>query len=235
MNIHIFQHVPFEGPGIIIDWSIANGHHLSTTPFYAHDYQLPEATAIDMLIIMGGPMGVYDEAIHPWLKEEKTFITSFLRENKPILGICLGAQLLAVCSGAAVQAAPRKEIGWFPVTPTAAAANAPWFYSLLEPHPVLFHWHGDRFGIPAGAVNLACTEANDNQAFLLNGKVLGLQFHAEVAREGLNRMVHEGLHELQQDRYIQSADVILNNPSFDIPHAIMGKVLDHLTAQSHAD
>jgi len=228
MNIHVLQHVPFEGPGIISDWCQSHGHRLEITPLYSPAHGLPAADAVDMLIIMGGPMGVYDEDIYPWLGVEKAFIHTFLQQDKPVLGICLGAQLLAVCSGAIVRPAPKKEIGWFPVKPTAAARNEPWFYSLFENSPILFHWHGDRFEIPKDAIDLAFTEANDNQAFLLNKKALGLQFHAEVNEEGLRQMVKEGLHELQEGTYIQGADVVLASPSFKAAHPIIQAILDHL-------
>lgn len=230
MNVHIFQHVPFEGPGIIADWCLSKGHRMTTTGWYAPEHHLPTPDQVDLLVIMGGPMGVYDENIHPWLREEKAYITSFLQKDKPILGICLGAQLLAVCSGAIVKAAPQKEIGWFPVKPTAAAKDQPWFYSIFESEPVLFHWHGDRFEIPTGAVNLAYTAANDNQAFLLHEKALGLQFHTEIKKDGLFRMMDEGRDELQEGAYIQSADTILSTSCFEGSHHIMRKVLEHLTA-----
>jgi len=228
MNIHVLQHVPFEGPGIITDWCLSRGHRLGITPLYSPDHRLPPEDALDMLIIMGGPMGVYDEDIYPWLKAEKAFIHTFLQRDKPVLGICLGAQLLALCSGAIVRPAPQKEIGWFPVKPTAAARNEPWFYSLFENNPILFHWHGDRFEIPKDAVELAFTEANDNQAFLLNKKVLGLQFHAEVNEDGLRHMVQEGEHELEEGAYIQPAEILLASPSFNRAHPIMQAILDHL-------
>ena len=228
MNIHVLQHVPFEGPGIITDWCLSHGHQMDITPLYSPDHRLPSVDAVDLLIIMGGPMGAYEEDIYPWLKEEKAFIQTFLQQDKPVLGICLGAQLLAVCSGAIVRPAPQKEIGWFPVKPTAAARNEPWFHSLFENNPILFHWHGDRFEIPKHAVDLALTEANDNQAFLLYEKALGLQFHAEVNEEGLRQMVQEGLHELQEGAYIQPAEVLLASPSFDVAHPIMRAILDHL-------
>ncbi|MBN8852414.1 MAG: hypothetical protein BGO55_01550 [Sphingobacteriales bacterium 50-39] len=228
MKIHVLQHVPFEGPGTITDWCRSHGHQMDTTPLYSPDHRLPSTDVVDMLIIMGGPMGVYDEETYPWLKTEKGFIHDFLQLDKPVLGICLGAQLLAVCNGAVVRPAPQKEIGWFPVKQTAAARNEPWFYSLFKNDPILFHWHGDRFEIPKGAVELAFTEANDNQAFLLNKKVLGLQFHAEVNEDGLRQMVQEGLHELQEGTYIQSAEILLASPSFNTAHPIMWAILDHL-------
>src|SRR5262245_15038627 len=118
MQIHYFQHVPFEGLGYIETWLKENGHDISVTRFYESSYQLPPVSAIDALIVMGGPMGVYDEDKYAWLRDEKAFIEDCIRAGKRLLGICLGAQLLSVCLGAAVGAAPNKEIGWFPVKPT---------------------------------------------------------------------------------------------------------------------
>ena len=229
MNVHVFQHVSFEGPGSIADWCFANGHVLSITPLYAAGVVFPEPDAVDLLVIMGGPMSVYDDALYPSLAGEKAFISTFLRTSKPVLGICLGAQLIALCSGVPVGRAAHPEIGWYPVSPTPAAAAFPWLYSLLESRPMLFHWHGDRFGIPPGAVNLASTEANDNQAFVLNdGLVVGLQFHPEMTPELLEQMVAEGRHELQVGGFIQSAVAIMEGAMFGVSRVVMWAVLDHL-------
>lgn len=175
-------------------------------------------------------MGVYDEKAHPWLKAEKAFISEAIRLNKRIIGICLGAQLLAACSGATVKTASHKEIGWFPVCPAEAAHRLPWFRSLLHSHPVLFHWHGDRFEIPPHAQNLASTEANDNQAFILGDRILGLQFHAEVRHKDLEDMVKAGIDELQEGGFIQSASSILQHPPLRQAHQLMRAILDHLAA-----
>ncbi len=228
MNVYVLQHVPFEGPGPIADWCIARDHVLHITPLYAAVTVLPDVSHIDLLVIMGGPMNVYDDAVYPWLVAEKQFIKTFLDTGKPVLGICLGAQLLAVCSGGAVGQAQHTEIGWFPVEPTSAAAAVPWLYPLLVKRPVLFHWHGDRFTIPAGAENLVTTEANDNQAFLLNdGRVVGLQFHPEVTPVLLQQMMAEGRHELRAGGFIQSATRIIEEAAYEEAASMMRAVLDH--------
>ncbi|WP_158559296.1 glutamine amidotransferase-related protein [Deminuibacter soli] len=230
MNVHVLQHVSFEGPEFIADWCAEKGHHLTYTRFYQPGAPLPTQNDVDFLVIMGGPMGVYDTDIYPWLQQEKDFITAFLTTNKPVLGICLGAQLLSVCAGAAVQPAPQKEIGWFPVMPVAATTAVPWLQALLQHNPVLFHWHGDRFNIPAGAVNLAATAANDNQAFLLGNNQLALQFHAEVKPDGMQRMITAGLDELQPGSFIQSADTITGKANFSASNTIMRGMLEQLVA-----
>jgi len=228
MNVHILQHVSFEGPGSIEDWCLANGHAMSVTPLYMPSAVLPDLAGVHLLVIMGGPMSVYDDGLFPWLVAEKRFIRDFLATGKPVLGICLGAQLLALCCGVRVERAPHVEIGWFPVAPSPAAAAVPWLCSLLAPKPVLFHWHGDRFEIPGGATNLAMTEANDNQAFVLNECVVGLQFHPEITPGLLEQMVAEGRHELTKDRFVQSADRILGHAEYRDGGKVIRGVLSYL-------
>jgi GMP synthase-like glutamine amidotransferase len=232
MTVHILQHVPFEGPGMITDWCRSKSHPVSFTRFYAPGFTLPDPASVDLLVVMGGPMGVYDEKDLPWLSTEKTFLAEAMRLDKRILGVCLGAQLLASVAGASVGRAPQKEIGWFEVFPTEAAAGHPWFYALLKDHPVLFHWHGDRFEVPPGASNLAFTEANDNQAFLLGDRILGLQFHGEIRAGDLAPMVKAGSGELQAGKYIQSPSSMLCHPSLEQAHAFMRGVLTHLASVS---
>jgi GMP synthase-like glutamine amidotransferase len=191
---------------------------------------LPSPEGIHLLVIMGGPMNVYDDAVFPWLGLEKAFITSFLRTKKPVLGICLGAQLLALCAGASVGRATHLEIGWFPVEPTPAAAAFPWLQALLASRPVLFHWHGDRLDIPAGASNLVTTKANDNQAFALDGgRVIGLQFHPEATPGLVEQMVAEGREELQESSFVQTADAIAANAAYREAGVVMRGVLNHLS------
>ena len=114
MRIHIFQHVPFEGPGCITDWANTHHHNLTFTRWYEQSDQ-PDMAEVDFLIIMGGPMSVHDETVHPWLKVEKQCILQAIQAGKRVLGICLGAQLIATALGAKVYPNTQKEIGWFPV------------------------------------------------------------------------------------------------------------------------
>jgi len=229
MHIHIFQHVPFEGPGYITQWAEENEHHLSYTRFYEAGYLLPELDSMDALIIMGGPMSVYDEHLYPWLIKEKAFIEDAIQAGKKVLGICLGAQLIAVCLGAYVPTALNKEIGWFPVAPTAECRHVPWFYELFRENPVVFHWHGDKFDIPYGAYNLLSSAANSHQAFIFNEHVLGLQFHPEMTPEGLASLVEHCGHELQQAPFIQEKQAILQaSPMTESGNTLMRKILQQL-------
>jgi GMP synthase-like glutamine amidotransferase len=229
MRVQVLQHVPFEGPGSIADWCVAGGHALNITHLYSSGMELPGVAGIDLLVIMGGPMNVYDDEIYPWLPVEKEFIRAFLATEKLVLGICLGAQLLALCCGAAVGRAAHPEIGWFPVSPTPAAEAFPWLHAVLASEPTLFHWHGDRFDLPVGAENLVTTAANDNQAFVLGGgRVVGLQFHPEVTPVLLEQMVAEGRHELQAAGFVQSAEAIVAGAQYRKSGVVMRGVMDHL-------
>lgn len=145
MNIHYLQHVPFEDLGMIADWIDENGYHSRVSRLYQGE-ALPNVNDIDWLIVMGGPMGVYDEDQYPWLVDEKRCIERAIAKGRVVLGICLGAQLIANVLGARVYPHTRKEIGWFPITLTREGAQSPLFTELPSPFEV-FHWHGDTFDL----------------------------------------------------------------------------------------
>lgn len=209
MKIHYLQHVSFEGPAYLEEWCKNYGHQSSVTKFYEENYTLPGLDYFDALVILGGPMSVYDENLYPWLKPEKDFISLCIGAGKKILGICLGAQLAALCLGAKVTRAAHKEIGWFPVNPTGISWTVPWVYNLFLKSPNVFHWHGEEFQLPEGSLNLLYSRANPNQAFLYKEQVLGLQFHLEVTPEGVLSMLDNCSHELTQEKFVQQrCDII---------------------------
>jgi GMP synthase-like glutamine amidotransferase len=206
MRYHSLQHVSFETPGLLVDEVLSRGHSLRNTALYAGE-RLPSTTEFDVLIIMGGPMSIHDEAEYRWLIPEKELIGAAIREGKMVLGICLGAQLIAAVCGARVYPNPQKEIGFWPVKWVGPA-----FAGVLAgegSEELVFHWHGETFDLPVGAVRLASTEACTNQAYRLGNNVLGIQFHLEVTGEIIREMVgHEGW-ELVEGQYIQSAEEII--------------------------
>ena len=207
-------------------WITRNNHSLSYTHFYEH-YQLPTIDDIDWLIVMGGPMGVYDEAQYPWLAEEKAFIREAIEKGKTVIGICLGSQLIAEVLGAKVYPNKQKEIGWFDVKLLETAKVHPLFVGFEDKFPV-FHWHGDTFDLPARSTHLISSDVCLNQAFLYNDNVLGLQFHVEVTGQTLSGMVENGLHELAQSETIQSAEQILKQTAFiEANNKKMFKLLDY--------
>jgi len=208
MRVHYLQHVSFEGLGYIERWLAENNHIISNTSFFEANYSFPEPEDIDALIILGGPMSVYDESQFPWLQEEKAFITSCILSGKRVLGICLGAQLMASCLGSNVGTSKNKEIGWFPVFPTDESKDVPWFYDLFKNHPTVFHWHGETFDIPQGCLNMLSSGANNNQAFYFNKNIIGLQFHLEATPRTTSLMLENGLEELTENPYIQTEEQI---------------------------
>jgi GMP synthase-like glutamine amidotransferase len=208
MNIHVIQHVSFETPAMILDWAKDNNHTVSYTRMFENAF-FSEAGSIDMLIVLGGPMNVYDENQYEWMKEEKDFIKTFVRTGKPVLGICLGAQLLAEALGAKVYAHKTKEIGFFPVLKTTRAERDELFSDMPDEWNV-FHWHGDTFDIPPGAELMAKTDACRNQAFRRNNCV-GIQFHPEADRSIIEQMVQHGRMELVEGEFIQTEQEILSN------------------------
>lgn len=227
MNVHYLQHVPFEGLGSIASWMRMGGHHLSVTRFFQNDL-LPGVDKIDWLIVMGGPMGACDDDKFPWLSSEKRFIKEAIREGKTVIGICLGAQLIASVLGARVYPNRFKEIGWFPIKMMDAGKNSSLFDFFPENLEV-FHWHGDTFDLPAGAVHIARSEACQNQAFVYAEKVIGLQFHLECTNAGVAQLLENCSEELIEGSYIQTPSRILPcDKDFDSLNGVMGKLLDNL-------
>lgn len=207
MKIHYFQHVPFEGLGNMEDWFQANGHDLSATRFYRDD-ALPELENIDGIIVMGGPMGVDDERVYPWLAAEKKFIAHAVARGVKVLGICLGAQLIASVLGAKVYANANKEIGWFPLHLTPDGLACPWLAGFPQ-ELMVFHWHGDTFDLPEGAKHLAQSSACRHQAFSYRNHVLALQFHLDVKSDNIAEWIENGQSEMIVAPYIQTVQQML--------------------------
>ena len=207
MRIHYLQHVPFEDAANIATWAIDRGHAVSHTRLDL-DEPLPAADAFDWLVVMGGPMNVDEHDIYPWLPREKQFIRQTIDRGTRVLGVCLGAQLAAEVLGGAVTKNRQKEIGWFPVTLTeAGTANS--LLSGLPPQFTAFHWHGDTFSIPPGAIRIAGSAACDNQAFQFGRHVLGLQFHLDYSQASVEKMVQHCGQELVDMPGIQPAQQML--------------------------
>jgi len=203
MRLHIFQHVSFEGMGSIQSWADRAELTTHVTRFYQND-PLPPLKEVTHLIIMGGPMGVYDHQRFPWLVKEKRFIRDVMDAGRSLLGICLGAQLMADALGARVYKNPAPEIGWFPIHKSRAAQSDP-TASFLPQSLEVFHWHGDTFDMPRGARCLAYSEACRHQGFCLNRRIVGLQFHLETTPESLHALIENCSDEIVDGPFIQSA------------------------------
>lgn len=207
MRIHYLKHVSFEDMANIGVWAKDKGHILSKTELYNND-TLPQMEDFDWLVILGGPMNIYEEKTYPWLASEKEFIAQAIAAKKPVLGICLGAQLIADVLGAKVKCNDFTEIGWFPVALTEDAKSSQVFTNLPERF-IAFHWHGDTFEIPSGAVRIAESGGCENQAFVYNDRVIGLQFHIEYSLESINSMLENCGDELVDGKFIQNEEKIL--------------------------
>ncbi|WFB35802.1 type 1 glutamine amidotransferase [Kiritimatiellota bacterium B12222] len=227
MRTHIFQHVPFEGPGNIYPWLVDHHSSIETTHVYQNT-PLPSLESFDVLIVMGGPMSVKDEAQYPWLRAEKAFIREAISAGKSILGICLGAQLIAASLGTEVKANPIKEIGWFPIHGNEYHAGF-----LFPEELTVFHWHGESFELPPDAMLLASSPDCKHQAFQLSGKkVIGIQFHLETNAESLKAIIEHCRHELEPGAKIMPESEMLKKAPqyFEKIHHQMNRLLLYLTS-----
>lgn len=209
MRIHCLQHVDFEGPAFLPVWARGAGHRWTRTLVPEAD-GLPDPGDWDVLIILGGPMGVGDHSTHPWLAAEKAWLGEQLAADRPVLGICLGAQLIAEALGARVAPGPHREIGWY-TAERATEIRDHWLAEVLPSRFETFFWHGDVFDIPRGALPVAGTPGCSNQGFL-HGNSLGLQFHLEVTPEWARHLASRDAGQLVADTWVQTADQILSRP-----------------------
>ena len=176
------RHVPFEDLGLLAPLLAERGHRVRYLEAPTANLSAIDPLAPDLLVVLGGPIGVYENDRYPFIDQEITLLAARLRAQRPTLGICLGSQLMARALGARVYPSGTKEIGWAPIELTAAG-QASCLRHLAE--IAVLHWHGDTFDLPAGAVHLAATPACRNQAFSVGGHALALQFHVEAAGRAL--------------------------------------------------
>ena len=226
MRIHWLQHVAFEGLGSIAGWAAEKDFPVTGSRMFAGD-ALPPISAFDLLVIMGGPMSVNDGAAFPWLVDEKRLIKQAMAAGKMVLGVCLGAQLIASAAGAPVRPSRYQEIGWFPVKKTGAASQVA-IGSALADNVAVFHWHGETFDLPTGAVHLARSKGCENQAFALGDRIVGLQYHLETTPDSANALIDHCRHELVNAPYVQTESEIRSSPiHFERLNDAMDRLLDY--------
>ncbi len=206
MRAHYLQHVPFEGLGSIEAWLLSAGYEITSTKWYESS-ALPNVQDIDLLVVMGGPMSVNEETTYPWLVDEKAFIRRTIESGKPTLGVCLGAQLIADALGGRVFPNTEKEIGWFPVRAVSSPDSAAFTFPEVTE---VFHWHGETFSLPTGAVRIAESEGCENQAFQIGSHVIGLQFHLETTADSAQAIAENCRDELVAGKYIQTESEMLS-------------------------
>jgi GMP synthase-like glutamine amidotransferase len=226
MKVHVLQHVPFEGLGSIETWLSEQGADVQYTRFYQSP-ELPNPRCVDLVIAMGGPMSVNNEREYPWLKQEKQFISEAIRRGVPVVGVCLGAQVIASALGTRVFANRPKEIGWFPIEAVDVDSGA----FRLPPRVTVFHWHGETFELPPGAIHLARSAGCENQAFQIGRNVIGLQFHLETTPASVDLLIQHGRNELVGGPYIQTEQAIREAPasSYAVINQLMREVLYYVT------
>jgi GMP synthase (glutamine-hydrolysing) len=228
MRVQILQHVPFEGPAALEPALLGAGHRVALARLFAGE-PVPCLEDLDWLVILGGPMSVHDEAEHAWLAPEKRLVRRAIEEGRHVLGVCLGAQLVASALGARVRRNREREIGWFEVERVAGAEASPLGHALPERFPA-FHWHGETFDLPHGAVQLARSAACEQQAFALGDRVLALQFHVETTRPAAEALVRHCADELTPGLWVQDASTILAaDAPIEPAQAVMRALVEALT------
>ncbi|MBA1147614.1 type 1 glutamine amidotransferase [Ectothiorhodospiraceae bacterium WFHF3C12] len=231
-SIHVLQHVPFEGPAALGRWADSRGVGLKGCRLF-DDASPPDPAGVGGLIVLGGPMGVHDQEAYPWLRQEKAFIRGVLERRAPVLGICLGAQLIADVMGAPVTRLTHPEIGWHPVHFSPPARSHRLFRDFPETLEVM-HWHGDTFECPAGMTAVGHSEACANQGFFdPGGRVLALQCHLEWDAEQATRLADAAADELASDSpYVQSrADILRADAPFAQGNEWMFRLMDRFFGQ----
>ena len=227
MRIHYLKHVPFEGLGCMEPILLERGHRITHTALYESE-SYADISEIDWLIVMGGPMGIFDQAEYPWLRSEKVYIKEAIAAGKIVLGICLGAQLIADVLGAKVYKNACLEIGWFPITRSATVDHT--LFSTLLPETFdAFHWHGDTFDIPNGAQPLGASKACANQGFILDNRIVGFQFHLETTPESVKNLIENCGDELDGSAYVQTEkDMLASEQRFVQSNRLMRHILECL-------
>ena len=221
MRINVLQHTPNEGPGAIQSWAHDHGHDM----YIYHPYQfgnLPTAKETDLLVILGVPMSPNDD--DEWIGRERVLIKHLLAAHKPIFGACYGAQQIAKTCGAAIKKAPHKEVGWAPVYLKSPAI------SHLPQQLTALHWHEEMFDIPAGAQLLFSSDLVQNQGFLLNGNVIGLQFHFEPEADNVREIaINDNHYPADHNDLHQTATEIIKHGVPAENKGVMYQLLDFIT------
>jgi GMP synthase (glutamine-hydrolysing) len=219
-NILIIKQVEQEGPGLIEKIFATNGWSLKTVELSYNEKLPSDFDETGALVVLGGPMNVYEEKQYPFLKEEEFLIRKALIEEVPVLGICLGAQLLAKTCGARVKKAPQKEIGWYKVEKTGEGKKDTLFNKSPD-HIKVFQWHEDTLDVPEGAVLIAEGKDCKNQGFRVGQNAYGLQFHIEVTEDMIQSWFHSGGKEAVDERILRDTKKIIENYQIEAKQIIL--------------
>lgn len=223
MVIDVLQHVPFEDLAAVRDWGESRGHGFRVHHLYEKAV-LPEAKDISLLIILGGPMSANDT--DHWIEDERKLIRQLIDLQKPVFGICLGAQQIAKALGATVFQGEQKEVGWHPIQTVTT------LFPFVPEKMTVFHWHGEQFTLPDGATRLFGNEVCKNQGFIYRDNVMGLQFHFETTRESMEKLIMHDKDYLGDGVFVQSEEVMkaAELPAENVD--VLNQLLDHLVHTS---
>jgi GMP synthase-like glutamine amidotransferase len=232
MHVHWLQHVPFEGLGTIEPWLRARDARVTMTRLYAGE-TLPDPRGLDLVVAMGGPMSVNDDERLPWLTGEFRFIREAIEGGVAVLGVCLGAQLIARAMGGRVFKNAEREIGWWPITGTSDAPDVPRWARKGASNPV-FHWHGETFTLPNGSERLASSPGCENQAFRIGSRVIGIQFHLETTPALVQALTTNCPEDLAPGTFVEAALTLQSHDASEYAslHGLMTETLDSLTAST---
>jgi len=231
MKLHMLEHEPYEGPTNIDLWAEKRGHLVERTYLY-EEQSPPSPDRFDWLIAAGGSQHVWEEELHPWLAPEKQYLRQALDQNKLILGLCFGAQLLAEALGGRVFSNQHQEIGWHEVTLTPAGRNSFLFKNTPDAF-ITFHWHSDHFTLPPGCLGLASSRPTPHQAFVCPGRpVVGLQFHPEYPLDLVRNYVRSHGHEWVIGPYVAGQETVLaQTEQIQETYWLMETILDNMVRQ----
>ncbi|MCC6544744.1 MAG: type 1 glutamine amidotransferase [Nitrospirae bacterium] len=213
LEVIVLQHIECEDLGTIANAMSQRGIGCKYVRLFEGEPVPHDPGAFSGIIILGGPMNVYEEDKYPYLKDEDIFIKKAVMNDMPILGICLGAQLIAKAAGARVSKGTKKEIGWYKLSLSGDSRRDTLFKTLPEELKV-FQWHGDTFEIPRGAIRLAGSGLFPNQAYRIGSRIYGIQFHLEVTKEMINQWISEYREELSRVDYINVSEIISDTPAY---------------------
>ncbi|MEH7505230.1 type 1 glutamine amidotransferase [Neobacillus drentensis] len=229
MRIHYIQNDPLATLGYIEEWVDKKNYSLSFTRMFENSI-LPSMDEFDMLVILGGRMGAYEEESFPWLVVEKNFIRKAIEHGKWVMGICLGVQLLANVLGSRVYPHTHQEIGWRPIEVTDEGMTSTLFNG-IPPTFTAFQYHGDTFDLPQGAIRLAVSKGCANQSFSYGERIIGLQFHPEFTGDIILRLEEKFGNQISLGKYIQDPSKWGNqNVWLDGAKSVLFTVLDNMEA-----
>lgn len=220
MIIDVLQHVSFEGLAAIEEWGEEHKHTFRVHKLYK-DATIPDTEEIDFLIVLGGPMSINDTK-PAWIKEERILIKELILRNKPILGICLGAQQIAKTLGASIFKGDYKEVGWHTVNSVSDR------FDFIPQTMTVFHWHGEQFELPKGAQLLFRSEVCLNQGFVFQDRIIGLQFHFESTETSVASILENDRDYLDDTPYVQTEEYIRSNPIPANNKKVLYAILNHL-------